>query len=452
VSNISATLQTARRALLAQQAAIAVTSDNIANVNTPGYARRRGDISPGPIIQTTEGGFGTGAEMQNIQSVRDIFVERQLLRVTGEAARYSMSDTQLGVAEATLGSLSDSSLASALDNFWASWQTLADDPTSRGARSVVQQAGNDVANRFNSIGRNLDAQTTQINEMLIQKIDRVNSLLSRLTDLNQQNVGTISSGELDDGRIAIMDELAKLTGATFRQRDDGTFAVSIGGFSVAEGGQTRLLRYELDSKGDVVLLPLVDGAVPLHIEAGEIAGLMDTRDTYIADLRTELDQLAVTLTTEVNALHTTGYDQNGASAGNFFNPNCTGIGNLAISEAIAKDPSKIAASSNGQTGDNSLALALADLELQPLIDGTETINEAFTSLVSNFGAKIEENRMMNDAAQASLQQMTSWRESVSGVSLNEEMSKLIQYENAFNAAAKLTQTISEMMDIILTLR
>jgi len=451
MAGINATLATARRAMMAQQAAMSVTGDNIANANTPGYARRRGEMQQGPVIYGAGGGFGTGVDYTGIRSLRDPFIEQQLRRSSADAGRYDASEQQLSIVETTLGGLDELGLNTALDRFWSSWHDLASDPTSKGARSIVQLAGQDLANRFQGIDRSLNDQTRSISGLITEKIDRANLLINQLAKFNQESLHKVGSGEVDDARAGIMDELSKIVGATFQPLPDGSIRVLVGAVSLVEGSEVKEIGYEIGHNGVPQLLPTSQGGQPLVLESGEIAGLMDVQSDHITDLRTQLDRIAVTLATEVNAVHTTGYDFYGNPAAAFFNEGTTGIGNFKLSKEVTTDPSRIAASLNGRLGDNSLALAMGDLETAPLLNGTQTIGDGYKFLVTEIGAKINENRLLSDTAQLSKKQMESWRESVSGVSIDEEMSKMIQYENAFNAAAKLTQTLSKMLDTVMTL-
>lgn len=452
MSNVNATLALARRALLAQQAALAVTGDNIANVNTPGYARRRGHLTPGPILQTAQGSFGSGVELRNVQSIRDPFIERQVRRTMADAGRYQEGNRQLQMIEGVLGEIGDAGLSAALDRFWNSWHDLAADPSSRGARSIVREVARGLVDRFQTIDARLADQEQQINNLIAGKIDRVNALLRQVASLNREMRYQVEGGQIDDQRTQILDELARLAGATYRPQADGSVSVMIGGQALVEGEQLRELIYNRDQRGRPVMQPLIAGGATPLIESGEIAGLTSVRDDETAELRANLDEIARALASEVNRIHTGGYDLSGNPAAPFFNPETTGALNFGLSAEVERDPGRIAASLDGRSGDNRIALAIADLELAPLaINGQQTIGDAYRGIVTELGARIKENEMMTDAAMLSQEQMESWRESVSGVSMDEEMANLIRYENAFNAAAKLTQVLSQMMDTVLSI-
>lgn len=448
---INGTLEMARRALLTQQAALGVTGENIANVNTAGYARRRANLTPGPTLNTPEGTYGSGVVVSSISSTRDPFIERQIRRAMGDSGRYGEAGQQLQIIEGMVDELGDTGLTATLDTFWNSWHDLAADPTSVGARTLVKQAATGLVNRFQSLNANLNNQFNEINQQIIEKINRTNSLLNQLAQMNGEMLHHSVGGEIDDGRAAVLDELATLTSATYTQTQDGSITLVVGGFSLVEGRQVRQLSYQLDNAGNPVIQPLTPGGASPRITTGEIAGLISVRENELMGLKDNLDRIAVTLASEVNRIHSTGYDAGGRAAGVFFDENITGIGDFSLSETILNDSGRIAASAEAGSGDNSIALALAELQTTALIDG-ETIGEALTATVAELGAKIQENQLFNQAAISSLGQMESYRESVSGVSVDEEMANLLKFENAYNAAAKLTQVISEMLDTILTIQ
>jgi flagellar hook-associated protein 1 FlgK len=450
MSNINATLSMAQRALLTSQAQLSITGENIANVNTPGYARRRGLLVPGPAIATSEGIFGSGVMMKDVFSMRDTFIERQLRRAMGDSGRYEQSSRQLEMVEGVLGELGETGIAAALDRFWNSWHDLSADPTSRGAKAVVQEAALGLVNRFKNVDTSLRNQDRDINRLIIDKIERVNTLIGELSHLNSEMLGKVGSGELDDTRAGMLDELAKLVGATYELQDDGTVTLLLNGVALVESGQKRELAFEVDRDGKPVIQPLSAGGVVPRIETGELAGLIDARDEYMGDLRQRLDELVTTIATEVNQIHSTGYDGYGVQAGAFFDPSTTGIDNFDLSAAVTDDERNIASSSSGVNGNNEIALAIAELETKIVLGG-ETIGEAYRSIAVDLGSRIRENQLLNEAAGGSLQQMESYRDSASGVSLDEEMANLIRYQNSFNAAAKLTQTVSKMLEVVMSI-
>ncbi len=447
---INGSLEMARRALLTQQAALGITSENIANINTPGYARRRPDVSPGPTLTTPEGTYGSGVMIRDIVSIRDPFVERQIRRTMGDAGRYDEANRQLQMIEGMVDSMGESGLTASLDRFFNSWHDLAADPTSRGARSMVRESAKGLANRFRALNADLANQEKEINTIIIDKLGRVNTLIAQLAQLNGEMLNRGNAGEIDDGRAGVLDELAKLTGATYQQTSDGSVTLLMNGVSMVEGRQSRQFRYELDVRGRPVIQPLTAGGIAPRIDTGEIAGLVSARDNDLVSLRENFDRIAVALAAEVNRIHSSGVDANGETALTFFDDNVTGIGNFAVSQLILDDTGKIAAGAEAGSGDNVIALAIAEIQNKPLIDG-ETIGETFRSAVTELGASIRENELMNEAAASSLKQMEAYRESVSGVSIDEEMTNLLRYEHAYNAAAKLTQTLSQMLDTILTI-
>lgn len=447
---INGAITSATRALLAQQAAMQVVSDNIANANNPDYARRRGELASGPMLFDGNNSFGTGVDLQRVQTLRDPFVEGQLQRTGAESLRYEQTDQHLKLIEASLAELGDGGLSNALDNFWASWQDLAADPTSSGARAVVQQAGLGLVSRVRSLHSNLTEQITNINRQVEDRIGKLNGLLQELGRLNVQQVNRVQPGEVDDLRAHVMDELSKLTGATFRQQSDGSITAMIGNVPVVEAGNVRTLTIQKDSIGRPFIGGFGDNGVVPVIDSGEIAGLNEARDDHLLPLRDKLDALVKTIVTEVNKIHSSGFNLNGGTGIDFFKSSTTGMIDFDLSDGIKRDHRLIAGSLDGNGADNQIALAISDLSTAKIAsNGTETISQAYSTLVSEIGLGIQNLTMMKDAADSSYQQMQAWHDSVSGVSVDEEMTKMMRYQNGFNAAAKLTKTLNEMMDAML---
>ncbi len=450
---INSTLSLAKRALLAHQGAMGTSADNVANVDTPGYARKTVDLRPAPGLHTTLGGYGNGVDLLGVSGVRDQFVERQVRSAMGEAGRYQTGQQQLQMVEEILGELTESGLSNALDQFWNAWHDLANDPGSMTSRNALRESARHLVNIFNNIDIRLNQQIDNINSEIIVKATEINSITRELASLNRDLALTNGDApELIDRRSLLLDELADLADIDYRIEDNGVVSVFLDGASLVMNDRVQTIGAELNNNGNAQLV-ITDGVKrTIDVRGGSIGALFDVRDGEIAELYGRLDELATTLTREINSIHVNGYVLNGSTGINFFDPETTGIADFALDYRIEEDVSLIAASMDGNAGDNQLALSIAELEHKAVLsDGTETIGQAFSSIYTWFGAKVAEADIMADGAELALDQATAWRESVSGVSLDEEMAQLIQQQLAFNASAKIVNMVDSMMEQLLGL-
>lgn len=449
MSTLNATMSLARRALIVQQGAISVLGNNIANESTPGYARQRVQLVSAPTNNSVLGVQGTGVDIARIETVRDPFIEQQFRRELGQSGWSGAEYEQLSMIESCVGELGDSSLEAALDRFWNSWQDLSVSPASASSRSVVRESAHSLITQLSSVGTRLDDQARLIGEEIGSKVDRVNAITSEIAMLNQQYSRFGDNNGLDDRRTLLLDELASLTGCDYRLENNGSVTVIVGGATLVEGTDSRAVESVRDGNG-FEAVSLVDGGDDeIHLGSGEIGALQEVLEEDIKEIRVRLDDIAISLTREVNRLHREGYGLDGEQGRDFFDPDVTGIRDFAVSEEIEDDLNAIAASSDGSTGDNQVALAIAELANQPISSlSTNTLNNALRSTVSWLGARVTSSEAEANGANLMLEQISAWRDSVSGVSLDEEMAKMVDLQNAYSAAAKLINTLDEMFSTI----
>lgn len=451
--SIVSTLSLARRALLAQQGAMAVAGNNIANVNTPGYARRRAVLQTTPGLTTMNGYFGGGVDLTNVRSLRDVFIEQQFRRELGQSGWHDSGQQQLEMIEMAIGDLGDTGLGAVFDRFWNSWHDLAADPTSTGARSIVRETGRSVVTRLRTVNRNLTEQEGLIKGRITSKIDRINEITSEIAELNRYFVrsGVNVSNELDDRRTVLLDELSRIAGAEYRIEENGLVSVFIGGVTLVERTANRVIEY--GNAGEQINLTIAGGnEEPFEIFNGEIGALQGVIEDEITEVRRRLDELAVTLASEVNRVHRNGYGLDEISNRNFFDPAVTGIADLAIDDEIESNLSAIAASANGVSGDNQVALAIAELQdSRAIANGNQTMGDALRATVAWIGARVAESEVNAEGSRLVLDQLAAWRDSVSAVSIDEEMAEMVKLQHAYTAAAKIVNTVNSMFDTIFSI-
>ncbi len=452
MSTLNATMSLARRALIVQQGAISVLGNNIANESTPGYARQRVNLVTAPSTNSILGAQGTGVDIASIETIRDPFIEQQFRRELGQSGWFGAEYQQLSMVESCVGELGDSSLEAALDRFWNSWQDLSVSPAAASSRSVVRESARTLITQLGNVGTRLDDQLRLISEEIASDVDRINAITSEIAQLNRQYSRLGDNSGLDDRRTLLLDELATLTGCDYRLDNNGSVTVIVGGVSLVEGASNRTIDTARDQNGFIHIHLSEGGGDELEIGSGEIGALKDVLEGDITEIRSRLDDIAVSLVREVNRLHREGYGLDGEMGRNFFDPNVTGIHDFALSDDIENSLDAIAASSDGSTGNNQIALSIAELANQPISSlSTNTLNDALRSTVSWIGARVTSSDAEAEGSRLVLEQISAWRDSVSGVSLDEEMAKMVEMQNAYAAAAKLINTLDEMFTTIFNL-
>lgn len=455
--SITSTLSLAAQSLKVTQLAIQTTGHNLANVATPGFSRQRVDLVS--AYPSFNGGvfIGQGVNVAGVSRAVDRFVEAELLSLNGEVG---YSDTQ----SRALNSIQEAfplpgGVNGALSEFFGALSDLANNPAGLTERvSVIGKA--------RALGDTL-AQTRQVLTSLQRDIDQdIGSATQRLTVLTEQIAGLnnqISFSEVRgeaandfrDQRQTLLQELVALTGATVREVEDGQVTVTAGGLLLVGGDRFATLSSDAVGANGLHLVTYQspDGTsfdATTLFGAGKIGSLLQARDVQVQQTIDQLDLVAKTVVDEVNAQHALGYDLTGAAGGDLFTAIATTAGaaaNVQVSAAIAADPRLIAAATSASAlpGDNRNALALVGLRSTPFAAlGGQTFEDRFLSLVGDIGSQAQAAQSRFDFQQALLTQTQSRRESVSGVNLDEEATKLIQFQRAFEASSMLVRTADEM--------
>lgn len=449
----------AKRSLMAQQWAQMITGHNIANVNTPGYSRQRLELAAFmQPIEVPAGLIGMGVNIEEITRQRDRYLDRQVLNEQQNKGFLNFQNTSLSQVENILGETSGYGLSGILDEFWACWSDLANDPENSSARVALQQKGLQLANNLNDLDKNLNAQRRELDMQLSGMVGQINQIAAQIASLNQSIAAQVNQGvtpnDLMDQRDQLVDQLASLTNITVQDESNGSMTIWLGG---------QILVYR-DTAQSLVLQEVSGPTAKLHnvvwahnqsavnFQSGSVAGLLLVRDQVIPELLAGLDDFAVALAQNVNSIHSTGYTLSGASGIHFFNPNTTGAGDFSLSVEVAQDADNIAASSDGSSGNGEVALAIFNLQNALVMnDGSATMNQYYASLAADLGALTQVSEMELSQSEASLQQLESWKTSVEGVSLDEEMANMVRYQQAYTAMAKLLGTVDEMLTTLLSI-
>ncbi|MBO8142880.1 MAG: flagellar hook-associated protein FlgK [Firmicutes bacterium] len=391
-------LDIARRALQAQQRALDVVGHNIANANTPGYSRQVAVLSTSPAYTLPSfhsplqaGQVGTGVQVEAIRRLRDEFVEMQLRNETESSGRWEARYEALQQVELMIQEPSDLGLRDALDQFWQSLQDLHQQPESDAARAVVRERALALTAAFQHVHKQLSDLRADLDRMVGLEVQRINSLLERLADVNGQIYRVALSGQepndLLDQRDQLLLELAELADIHVTVLDNRMVEVSIGGLTVVDGNRAVPLVAEPDpANGDLLAVRWEPTGKALTITNGRLAGILEARDQLVAGYLQDLDTLAATIIVEFNNVHRSGYtlEDPAQSGGDFFTG--TGAQDFGVHDDILQDLKKIAASASGEPGDGGNALELARIFEQPFAGlGGVSMDDYLRSFVSSVG-------------------------------------------------------------------
>lgn len=452
--SLGSILSVAATGLRTQQQAMEVTSHNIANVNTEGYARQRAEISALYPLSTPDGEFGTGVGIMNVERIADRYAEAGLRSENGLLGRHQARATMLERVEGLLGQPGEDGLSVALDGFFSAWSELSVDPSSQVARGAVLDAGERLAGELRRLDTQLHSVRSDTESRIAEGVAEVNTLAEQVARLNRDVVAAEAdgqtAGDLRDARGQALNRLSELVPVTVLEQDNGSVGVVVEGSRLVDGTSVHPLSSFL-SAGDIELR-VGDSGATLALSGGSLRGLQDVVNRDLPDIATALDDLAANLVAEINTLHAAGTNAAGATGVDFFDAAGTTASSIALDAGVAGDPDAVAAGT-GTTdtppaylpGANDIALALGQLR-----DGTigplgGTFGEHVADLASGTGTRLVRARESAGVHQTLVGQWAVRRESVSGVSVDEELIQLVKFQSAYSAAARVVTTADEML-------
>ena len=469
-----ASLGIGMRSLQAQRQGVEVAGQNLANVNNPAYARQRVVIQTSLALPTEIGPQGTGADAVSIQQLRNSLVDRQIVGETSVGSFLETQQRALEYAQSSLGEQIDrgsdsvegaaasggtsgqAGLSVSLSDFFNSFQSLSASPSSVTERQSVLTTAQTLVTRLNETDHRLSQLNESLNESVSDDVISANKLLSDIADLNDQIVGSEFGGgmanDLRDLRQSRLEDLAKLVNIGTATQPNGAINISVNGNLLVSDKNVLDTMEAYDAGGGQMMVRTVNSATPLALTGGSIQGTIDVRDGAVASLRGDLNDLAGQLITQVNAIHETGYNLSGGTGADFFTG--TNAGDIQVNASLITDPTQIQASGvAGAAGDNQVALQLAQLANAPQAAlGTQTFGEKYGQVVADLGLSLSSTNGRLTDQQLVQNMLQNQRDSVSGVSVDEEMTDLIKYQKAFQASARLVTTIDDMMDEVMNLK
>jgi flagellar hook-associated protein 1 FlgK len=452
-------LDVGRTALATQQKAIAVTGNNIANVNTPGYSRQRLNMEQSPPVIADGGQVGRGVQAnRDIERIYDQFLESQLVNEKQNYGRWETQKDGLAKVELLFDEASGYGINNALSMFWSSWQELANNPTGHVERTTLVANSEILSETFNRMAADLDQLQTETDDAVVRLVDEINPISEQIAELNWKIASIEGTGatanQYRDERDLLLKDLSEMIEIDYFEDGDSFVHVMVGaGKPLVDNVNSWQLETQTNATTGMQDIYWVDSAgsaqdITSEIEGGNIKGHLEVRDTYIPDFLTRLDNLAGEIITQVNALHTAGFGADGVSTGyDFFSG--TDARTISVHTDIQNDSNLIAAAqAAGSAGDARNAAAIASLQEAATMSGSSFQNY-YASLVSDVGSYANESNVYYNYQSSMLTQMESYREEISGVSLDEEMVNLVKFQNAYNAAAKMVSTVDELLDTLI---
>ena len=460
MGSLSALLNLSQNALLANQAAIDITSNNVANANTPGYTRQVAQWSD-DSVSLTSGATSDGRVDVTASSQRDRVLDQRVQQQTQLQFATSTESSALSQLQSIFGltststSASSTTLGSDIDAFFNSLSALQANPSDTSTREGVLSAAQALASDFNSASSQIVSQTNALNQQVVSVVGQVNSLTASIAALNQQissSRSTADAGTLEDQRQQDITQLSRYVGfnQTTTQDNGITLTATNGALLVSEGESFALSTAESGGTAQVTASS-PSQVITDPLTGGELGGTIEARDGTVAAAASSLDSLAYAIATAINAQNSAGVDAYGKTGGALFTWPSTATSAAASIVVATTDPNAIAAATTGEGSSGATnATALAALSNATLVNG-QTASGYFASFLTKVGTAAASAATNTTVQQSSLTQLTTQQSTLSGVSLDDEASNLTEYQRSYEAAAKVFSIVDELMASALNL-
>ncbi len=467
--------------------------------------------APGMNADRAPGLIGTGVEVTDLQRIREDFLDIQFRTENKHYGYWEAKFDGLDKIQSIMNEPSDSGLQKVMDQLWQSWQDLAKEPESLSARAVVRQRAIAVAETFSSITTSLHELQNDLDNVVQVKVVDINSMAQQIANLNKQIADVVPHGyqpnDLYDQRDVLLDKLSKMAEIKVTPGQFGMVNVTIEGKDLVTGTTSVQMAAVKNEKTGMVDITL--GGTPFIPTTGSLAGTFEARGqaevqsvvvngqqqdvvTYtgvIPDILKRLDLLAVNLTREINDIHRKGMNMNDIANRKadpnaalqdlpFFvdadaveaDPNTktypTSAGKIKVNPAIIASLNAIAAAqvdpvgnSSGTSfeGDGRNARDIASIKFKTIPVGvggaglteTSTLDDFYRYTIAQLGVDSQEAERMQKNAELLVGQVDTQRQSVSGVSIDEEMAEMVKYQHAYSAAARMMTAMDEVLDKII---
>jgi flagellar hook-associated protein 1 FlgK len=453
------TLNIAYTGLNTHQQRLGVISENIANINTPGYHRQNAVLE---AIQNSSRGLhggdlhrGGGVELSEITRIRSRTLGDHARRQGAVAGQATAEAEIMRQLETEIGGLNAGGIHEQMTDLFNAFDDLAGSPNDQAMRQVVLQRADIVAQGFNRTTTSIDDLRNRTVEETEDAVRTINSLAQQVADMDAEILGATTAGSsansLLDKRDLILDELSAVADVTITPTIDGQVTVALDGHVLVSNGRARTI--EVTHQPDAALGALGYSRVAvtnsqgreLTVRSGSLKGQLDALNVTIPDVRTRVTDAALALVDQVNPIHAGGFGLDNSTGLPMFDLG-PGPGEISVSAAIAGQPDRVAAAALGAGPlDNSNMRALAQLADDP--NGPLT---HFVDMVGGLAAEVANAESRSEATTVAKANADALATAQSGVNLDEELTDLLSAQRAYEASARVLTAVDEMLQSLMS--
>jgi flagellar hook-associated protein 1 FlgK len=473
MSRIGSMMSVGKQSLANSQTALQTTTHNVANVNTEGYSRQRVEQQTAEPVSSGKLRLGQGAKTAAVTRIANNFLTKQIADETQRFGAASGKESALGRAEQIFNESINKGLNRFLGQFFNAFRELANNPESAANRAQVKENAKTLVEDFHRIDRQITGVQRDINAQITGQVGQINGYSREIASLNQKiqmvEMQGMPANDERDRRELLIKKLGELVNIRYGEGDNGKLTLTAGNTAVlVSGSEFNTLNAKqttadgIKREGDVDIF-FKNGdhgsefVVTREFNSGQIGGSLEARDVIMNGLHRDMDHLAYVLHDSVNTIHQSGYDRYNNTGKQFFAPleaEFKAAENISLDKDVEKDGGFIATAMEADSpGDNRVAHAIARLQtFQMLKGGTATIDDFYNGMVGEFAVTTKKNTSLLEHQKNIVDQLNNIRESVSGVSLDEETTDMVKFQKAFDASARIIKVADEMFDTVLNLK
>ena len=439
----------------AAQAALGAASQNIANLQTPGYTRQ------GVLLSSLGSGAGVrsagnGVEVGALMRFSDAYKNQQMWRAASDQGARAQTQPYLTQLERIMGD-EGSSISKGIDSFFTALNATAVDPTSTPLRQQIITSADAMAQNFNSIANVMNNQLLSLNQQRAAIVPQANTALQNIASLNQRIATSTAAGTnvsaMIDARDQLIDGLASQMAIEVNNQADGSISISLkSGQPLVIGSMAGELATSMNAAGEQGLsLKFANSKFTLDNVAvgGQLGGLGEFEQNTLKPMQQSVSDLASALADKVNTTLASGKTMSGATGGPLFE---YANGKLSIKQGF--NATDLALSGTGAAGDSSNLQKLIDIKSQPVNVnwvGSVLLSDADTQLVGKLGIYSQQNQaLLKTADTVRAQAVNDWK-STSGVNKDEEAMNLVEFQNMYQANMKVISVANTLFDATLAM-
>jgi flagellar hook-associated protein 1 len=462
-------LDMGRRGMSVSQTALQTTSHNIANKSVEGFSRQRVDAETNPAVGDGMHRVGTGARLGAVIRTNNPWIEKQIEREGSNLAFLEGRSSALQRLESAFNEQTVKGLSNSMSEFFNSFRELANNPESLTARTVVRDNATALIRTFQDMNRQIDSVTGELNNTISSGVNEVNGHIKEIAKLNEKiqsiEISGVTANDERDRRDLLLKKLSEKLDISYAEDTrSGMLNITAGktGVLVAGSSYSTLKTATNENNQTQIIYDLSEGGTRTDIteqfKRGALGGAVELRDGMVTEMRQGLADLAYNLALEVNTAHSEGFDRYSKQGVSFFELPQDGsfdINNLKVNQEISRDVGRIAAASRPDApGDNTVANVIHQLQFKKIMgeEGTFTFDDFYTSKVGQVGVMNQKAIASLDSQKNIVDQIKNVRESISGVSLDEEAQKMIEFQKSYEASARIIKMADEMFETVLNLK